>query len=534
MKKCLVEQLNLAPTGINERLMTLRIPLKRSKYLTLISVYARTLTSDDETKDSFYDDLHRTIRSVPKNDKLVVLGDFNARVGRDHLLWDGLIDKHGHGNCNANGCLLLGLCTERDLTVTNTLFRLPLRQKTTWRHPRSKHWHALDYVLTRKRDIKDVCITCSMPGADDCWTDHCLLLSRLRMNIRVPPRHPASSRPQRRFDYHKLKDPMWISCFQEVATAHLATYPPSNVNENWSSLRDALTTAAVETIGFSKRKKQDWFAENEATITSIIEAKRKARLDMESNTTRGNMLKVCKASRTCQKVLREIQNAWWRRKAEEIQAYSDQRDMRCFYAATKEIYGPTRSSVNYLKDVDGTTVLSEPDRILERWKNHFETLFNNHSTTPADLLRNSPQAPTQHWRSEPPTLDELTKAMKRMKPGKAPGPDNVPFELLNSAGPAVKSRLMELLTQIWNSDFFPTGFKNANIIAIFKKGDRMSCGNYRRISLFYIAGKVFARILLDRLRGTIDMIFCARQLQEKSREQQKSLMQISGYEEGLR
>ena len=277
--------------------MTLRIPLKRSKYLTLISVYAPTLTSDDETKDSFYDDLHRSIRSVPKNDKLVVLGDLNARVEHDHLLWDGLIGKHGHGNCNANGRLLLGLCTEHDLTITNTLFRLPLRQKTTWRHPRLKHWHMLDYVLTRKRDIKDVCITRSMPGADDCWKDHRLLLSRLRMNIRVPPGHPTSSRLQRRFDCHKLKDPMWISRFQEAPTAHLDTCPPSSVNKNWISLRDALTA------------------------------------------------------------------------------------------------------------------------------------------------------------------DELTKAMKRIKPGKAPGPDNVPFELLNSAGPAVKSRLMELLTQIWNSDSVPPGLQ---------------------------------------------------------------------------
>ena len=107
----------------------------------------------------------------------------------------------------------------------------------------------------------------------------------------------------------------------------------------------------------------------------------------------------------------------------------------------------------------------------------------------------------------------------------------------------MKSRLMELLTQIWNSDSVPPDFKNANIVTTFKKGDRMSCGNYRGISLLCIAGKIFARILLGRLlqlaeeilpesqcgfrpRGTIDMIFCARQLQEKSREQQQPLMQI--------
>ena len=72
------------------------------------------------------------------------------------------------------------------------------------------------------------------------------------------------------------------------------------------------------------------------------------------------------------------------------------------------------------------------------------------------------------------------------------------------------------------------------IITIYKKGDRTDCGNYIGISLLSIAGKILARILLNRIslhimpdvvpeiqcgfrssRITIDMIFCLRQLQEK-------------------
>ncbi|XP_076062421.1 uncharacterized protein LOC143037754 [Oratosquilla oratoria] len=139
---------------------------------------------------------------------------------------------------------------------------------------------------------------------------------------------------------------------------------------------------------------------------------------------------------------------------------------------------------------------------------HFEKLLNDQANTPNDLLR----------------------------------PDNIPLELLTHGGPELKNRLMLLILKIWETKTLPSDYPNANIITIFKKGDRENCSNYRGISLLSIASKIFARILLDRLfilaedelpesqrvflpsRGTIDMIFCARQLQEKSLEQQQQLL----------
>ena len=72
------------PVGINERLMKLRIPLSRIRYLTIISTYAPTLTSPDDAKEQFYEQFDQVIRSTPPSNKLVILGDFNARMGRDY------------------------------------------------------------------------------------------------------------------------------------------------------------------------------------------------------------------------------------------------------------------------------------------------------------------------------------------------------------------------------------------------------------------------------------------------------------------
>ena len=69
-----------------ERLLTLRINSATGP-VTLISVYAPTQTATPDTKDIFYENLAAIIGDIKSKEELVVLGDFNARVGVDHDLW---------------------------------------------------------------------------------------------------------------------------------------------------------------------------------------------------------------------------------------------------------------------------------------------------------------------------------------------------------------------------------------------------------------------------------------------------------------
>nr|VZI32278.1 unnamed protein product [Spirometra erinaceieuropaei] len=134
----IVRRLPSLPQGINDRLMILRLPLRRGgKFATIISAYAPPMTGPDATRHKFYEDHHALLANLSKLDKFIVLGDFNARVGTEHAAWRGVLGPHGQGGSNDNGLLLLRTCAEHRLILMNNCFCLPEREKANRKHPRS-------------------------------------------------------------------------------------------------------------------------------------------------------------------------------------------------------------------------------------------------------------------------------------------------------------------------------------------------------------------------------------------------------------
>ena len=105
------------PRLVSNKIMTMRLPLSKDNFATIISVYAPTMTNPDENKEAFYNQLASVVSGIPRTNKLLLIGDFNARIGRDNNKWSLVMDKHGIGKCNSNGELLLALCSEFELIV---------------------------------------------------------------------------------------------------------------------------------------------------------------------------------------------------------------------------------------------------------------------------------------------------------------------------------------------------------------------------------------------------------------------------------
>ena len=114
-------------------------------------------------------------------------------------------------------------------------------------------------------------------------------------------------------------------------------------------------------------------------------------------------------------------------------------------------------------------------------------------------------------------------------------------ELIVHGGAELIDRLLQLIQHVWQKGTVVEDWRDAEIVPIPKKGNLKLCDNWRGISLLDVVGKVFARILQERLqklaekvlpesqcgfrkgRGCVDMIFAARQLLEKCREHDDAL-----------
>ena len=549
MKLSILSSLESLPRGVNDRLMVMRLPLQGKMYATIISAYAPTMTNEDEVKEKFYADLEQVLSEVPRSDKLFLLGDFNARVGSDHAAWKGVLGKQGIGKMNSNGLLLLSKCTEHRLVITNTVFRQAHRHKTTWMHPRSNQWHQIDFVIVRQRDLQDVRITRALTGAE-CWTDHRLLRSKVQVITRKPHRPQKKRMRPKRLDTSKLHSAdakaLLLTTLQKNLSDVAQHQHGNSVEEHWASFRDAVYGASLEVIGLEQRRHQDWFDENDDEIMSLLDEKHKAHVSWLQNKSSASKAKYENLRSTLQGKLRAMCDKWWQNKATELQSYADTHDMKNFYCALKAVYGPTKSTTAPVMGSDGKTLLTDRKQILERWAEHFSSVLNQQSSIDQATFDNLPQMQTQNSLAAAPRVDEILSVIKTLSAGKAPGSDGIPAEILKAGGGVLAQHLSNLFNLIWTQEVIPRELRDATIVRIYKrKGSRSQCDNYRGISLLSVPGKVLARILINRFtehiaehflpesqcgfrkyRGTVDMIFSARQLQEKCREQNVGLYSV--------
>lgn len=532
--------LSMVEPGSNgsERLLTLRLNTTTGP-ITLVSVYAPTLNATLETKDRFYENLTSVINSIPDKEQLILLGDFNARVGADNDSWPSCLGKFGVGKMNENGQRLLELCAFYNLCIANSYFQIKPQHKVSWQHPRSKHWHQLDLILVRRSAINCVLHVRSYHSAD-CDTDHSLVCCKIRLN---PKRfHRSRKQGNPRIDVSKMSQPDLTQKFAEALEKKLdATQTGDSAMEKWETLRNIMHCTALATFGKRTTKTHDWFEAKSSVMIPVIEAKRAALAEYKRSPSQRN-LQILRATRSkAQQVARHCANEYWQQLSNDIQKAAISGNTRGMYDGIKKALGPTKSKTAPLKSSTGE-IISDKQQQLGRWVEHYSDLYSRRNTVTSAALDAIECLPIMEELDAEPTVEELSKAVDKLASRKAPGSDGIPPDLLKQCKCSLLHPLHKVLCQCWKEGAVPQDMRDAKIVTLYKnKGERSDCNNYRGISLLSIVGKVFAKVILTRLqklaervylesqcgfraeRSTVDMIFSLRQLQEKCREQQMPL-----------
>ena len=137
--------------------------------------------------------------------------------------------------------------------------------------------------------------------------------------------------------------------------------------------------------------------------------------------------------------------------------------------------------------------------LAKRWSEHFQKVLNIPSEHREQVIEDILQLPPLLELDSPPTGEELTEALMKLKNGKAGGKIGILPELIHYGGCDLEDRILKIMEQTWEDGYVVDDWKNAVVVPIPKKGDLRRCDNWRGISLLDVVGKVMARIVKERL-----------------------------------
>ena len=157
------------------------------------------------------------------------------------------------------------------------------------------------------------------------------------------------------------------------------------------------------------------------------------------------------------------------------------------------------SGVSPLKQ-DGV-IYSSPKSQANALNRQFSSVF-----TTEDLASLPDKGPSPF-----PTMDNVTisvdgicKLLKDLKPHKATGPDNLSCQFLKCSADKVSPALHLIFQASLLQGKIPSAWKEANVVPLFKKGDRSLPANYRPVSLTSVPCKIFEHILFSECMGFLE------------------------------
>ena len=139
--------------------------------INLVSTYAPIEDSPDATKDEFYDKLSQESEKTRKYDILILLGDFNTKIGRENFIATVAGKYTLHEVTSENGKRLGQLSARNNMIIKSTCFEHKAIHKGTWMCPLTGVVNQTDHVIINKRHASSITDVTSCRGPS-CDSDH--------------------------------------------------------------------------------------------------------------------------------------------------------------------------------------------------------------------------------------------------------------------------------------------------------------------------------------------------------------------------
>jgi len=450
--------------------------------INFIQVYAPTAGSSEDEIETFYADLKAVMRFTRREEVTIVMGDFNAKVGAGIV--SEVTGQWGLGTRNERGERLVQFCQEEELIIANTYFKLPARRLYTWRSPRDNPGCAcrnqIDYIMVNRRFRNAVKAVKTMPGAD-IGSDHCLLVSEMQIRLKkIPKKVKKVSIDPRKAKEVGIRDEV-IKDLNNGFDAMME----GDVEMLWSQIRKVITDTAEKHLKADKKQHKEWMT-NE--ILELIEERRKWQ--------NKDRLKYKEVHRRIQAEVRLAKSRAEEERCKELETLHDQHDIFNLHKKIRESTNKNRGRQSTILVDKNDNPINNIEMKKQVWEEYIEKLFQDVRAEEHNAMDST---------SGPEIVEsEVMYAVRQLRNGKAPGPDNICGELLKLIEGKGITMLTKLFNKVYLSGNLPIEWRKSFFIALPKKANARRCPDHRTISLMNHVLKAYLKVILRRIYRQCD------------------------------
>jgi len=492
---------------------------KRPVDLLMVNSYAPIGQADEKVRAVFFEHLEICVNSKRSKEKLILAMDTNSSMGVRKSESDSVLGPYGVEHVNEAGREFYDFCSTNQLRAASTFF--PKRRYQTWIHPCSRLGHQIDHFLVSKDSFASV-MDCHTLGAQLHGSDHFPLRMKFRIARRLRKQHDPKTAG--RINREKLRGP---DCAKDFANKVEEKIIQSGQQCSYDTLVNAIKDAADENLRSEARRRPSWFEAQEEELRLLIQRRDTAlsiynmiAKELRNTVTKGgqrkmqNTLKKKKvdlqnARRDLQRGVRRAKQCWIDIRVEGMKKGA--KDPRAYWSAVSDLRDGMSNSkpvfpLKFKKD-DGSTCTT-PKENAEVVQKHFHKLYNAKSNADESILDEVRQRTIREDMAETPNEEEIAKALKRAKDGKAAGDSGVPVGMVKAllCSDAIFSRFVDCVVEFWNTETCPDEWLVGVLKLIPKKGDLGDPNNWRGIMLLEVCSKVVGTIISERIQAMLGEI----------------------------
>ncbi|XP_042911563.1 uncharacterized protein [Parasteatoda tepidariorum] len=354
--------------AVSPRLCVIRIRGQFFHY-SIICAHAPTEDRSDDEKETFYEELDKIFNDCPRHDRKLIIGDLNAKVGKESEFHSVI---------------------------------------ATWRAPDESFANQIDHVLIEARHYSNLLDVRTYKGAN-VDSDHFLVISKVRERISVVKNKKGAVLKEFNCDKLNVKDIKTKYINDVEAALTNMHWENDSVESKWLQLKEKICNAADNIIGKKeKNSNKDWFDDECAAASNT---KNIAYKKMIQKNTRFNADEYRRLRREEKRIHKSKKKAFEEENLRDIESLKTINESRVFYRRINRSRMDFKQTSNLCKSKDGL-ILTDKQAVLSRWSEHFQEMFSKHdqSYCSGSVFENK-----NNEDIPPPELGEVDSAIKKLK-----------------------------------------------------------------------------------------------------------------------